>query len=202
MQRRKTSTRLARFKPRKSMKKLLLSILGLILLNSASAQISVNQTLQIAVQGVPPAEQSRLNSTYQVSKDGTIRMWIIGAVRAAGRTQDQLAQGIATAYKSAGIYTNPNFTVIVPTDLQLAAKMYTVGGQVKVAGQKAWSNNLTLYAAIQAAGGETPFGAITRVKLFRSGKVFNYNLKEDQAKMIQVLPEDLIEVPQKTWTGN
>lgn len=129
-------------------------------------------------------------------------MWIIGQVRASGRTQDQLAQAIAAAYKSAGIYTDPNFTVIVPTDAQVAAKMYTVGGQVKITGQKPWSNNLTLYAAIQAAGGETPFGAITRVKLFRSGRVFNYNLKEDQAKTVNVLPGDLIEVPQKTWRGN
>jgi protein involved in polysaccharide export with SLBB domain len=201
MQRRKTSIRVARLKPHRSMKKLLLSILGLILLNSASAQISVNQTLQINIQGVPPGEQSRF-STYQVSEDGTIRMWIIGQVRASGRTQDQLAQAIAEAYKSAGIYTDPNFTVIVPTDAQVAAKMYTVGGQVKVTGQKPWSNNLTLYAAIQAAGGETPFGAITRVKLFRSGRVFNYNLKEDQAKTVNVLPGDLIEVPQKTWRGN
>jgi protein involved in polysaccharide export with SLBB domain len=184
------------------MKNILLSILGLILLNTASAQISVSQTLQINVQGVPSAEQSRLNSAYQVSKDGTIRMWIIGAVRAAGRTQDQLAQAIASEYRQAGIYTNPNFTVIVPTDTQLAAKMYTVGGQVKGSGPKPWSNNLTLYGAIQAAGGETPFGAITRVKLFRSGRVFNYNLKDDKAKSIQILPGDLIEVPQKTWTGN
>ncbi|MDB4354009.1 polysaccharide biosynthesis/export family protein [Akkermansiaceae bacterium] len=183
------------------MKLFLFSILSLFLVNVATAQISVNQTLTINVQGVPVAEQSRLNSSYQVSREGTIRMWVIGSVRAAGRTPDQLAQSIAAAYRSAGIYTNPNFTVLVPTDTQLAAKTYTVGGQVKVAGPKPWANDLTLYGAIQAAGGETPFGAITRVKLYRGGRVFNYNLKEDRAKSIRVLPGDMIEVPQKGWTG-
>lgn len=145
------------------------------------------------------AEQGRIDSTYQVSKDGTIRMWIIGAIQASGRTQDQLAQSIAAAYRKSGIYTNPNFTVIVPTDEDLALKQYTVGGQVKSTGLKSWSNDLTLYGAIQAAGGETPFGAITRVKLFRSDRISIYNLKDDQSKAIRVLPGDLIEVPQKSW---
>lgn len=183
------------------MKSLLISLIGFLLVNFASAQITVNQTLSISVTGLPPAEQSRLNSTYQVSRDGTIRMWIIGAVRAAGRTPDQLAQSIAASYRSAGIYTNPSFSVIVPTDTQLAAKTYTVGGQVKGAGAKPWMNGMTLYGAIQAAGGETPFGAITRVKLYRAGRVFNYNLKEDKAKAIEVKPGDMIEVPQKDWKG-
>ena len=183
------------------MKTLLVTLCSLFLVSFASAQITVNQTLSISVTGLPPAEQSRLNSTYQVSKDGTIRMWIIGAVRAAGRTPDQLAQSISAAYRNAGIYTNPSFSVIIPNDNNVAAKTITVGGQVRGAGPKPWMNGMTLYGAIQAAGGETPFGAVTRVKLYRAGRVFNYNLKRDKDKGIQVKPGDMIEVPQKDWKG-
>ncbi len=183
------------------MKKLLTLLIGFLSITFAGAQISVNQTLTISVTGLPASEQSRLNNTYQVSGDGTIRMWIIGSVRAAGRTPDQLAQSISAAYRSAGIYTNSSFSVIVPTDTNVAAKTFTVGGQVQSAGARPWMNGMTLYGAIQAAGGGTPFGALTRVKLFRSGKVFNYNLKEDKAKGIQVKPGDIIEVPQKNWAG-
>jgi len=183
------------------MKLFLIALIGLFSISFAQAQITANQTLQISVSGLPPSEQSRLNNSYQVSKNGTIRMWIIGSVRAAGRTPDQVAQSIAAAYKSAGIYTNPSFSVIVPTDAQQASKTYTVGGQVKGAGPKPWMNGMTLYGAIQSAGGETPFGALTRVKLYRAGRVFSYNLKDDKAKGIQVKPGDMIEVPQKDWKG-
>ena len=183
------------------MKKLLILLIGILSITVVGAQITVSQTLNITVTGLPPSEQSRLNSSYQVSKDGTIRMWIIGSVRAAGRTPDQLAQAIASAYKSAGIYTSPSFSVIVPTDSQLAAKTYTVGGQVQRSGPQSWMTGTTLFGAIQGAGGPTPFGALTRVKLYRGGKVFHYNLKEDKTKGIRVLPGDMIEVPQKDWIG-
>ncbi|MGJ8695442.1 MAG: polysaccharide biosynthesis/export family protein [Verrucomicrobiaceae bacterium] len=183
------------------MKTLLTSLLLLLTVFTASAQIRVNQTLQITIQGVPPEEQARLNTTVQVSSSGTFNMWEIGVVRAAGLTPDALGRNLSAAYKARGIYTNPTFHVMAPSDNGLVNKMFTVGGEVKGSGPKPYSNGMTLFGAIQAAGGETPFGAITRVKLYRNGKVRTFNLKNDQDKGFQIRPDDMIEVPQKNWMG-
>ena len=183
--------------------KTILSLIALTLtLGLAKGQtIQANQPLEIKVLGVPPSEQARLNSSYQVSSSGTITLWEIGVIRASGRTPNQLAASIAAAYKAKGIYTSPNFQVTTTTDGGLVQKRFTVGGQVKSPGPKPYTNGLTLYTAVQTAGGKTAFGATNRVKLFRNGKVYQYDLNNDQHKRIKIYPGDAIEVPQTNWTG-
>jgi len=183
------------------MKTLLIFLSALFLSFTAQAQIKANQTLQIQIQGVPPGEQARLNAQYQVSSSGYITMWQIGQIRAAGKTKSQLAASIASAYKAREIYTSPTFQVIAPDESNLVAKTFTVGGQVKAPGPKPYRDGLTLFEAVQAAGGETAFGAVNRTKLFRRGKVYTYNLKNDKHKGVKVYAADTIEVPQKDWKG-
>lgn len=183
------------------MKTLLFLFLVVFAFSQANAQIRVNQTLEISIQGVPASEQSRLNSTYQVSASGTITMWEIGSIRASGLTADQLGVRIANEYKQRGIYTNPNFQVILPSDTGLVTKSYVVGGAVRSSGPKPFTDGMTLFGAIQAAGGESEFGAVTRIKLFRGGKVRTLNLKNNTDKNFRIRPDDMIEVPQKNWIG-
>lgn len=183
------------------MKAFFILLISLLVFGQLSAQIRVNQTLQITIQGVPQTEQSRINSTYQVSSSGTISMWEIGTIRASGSTADQLAARIAAAYKAKQIYTNPNFSVITPNEAGLVQMSYIVGGAVRGSGQKPFTDGLTLFGAIQAAGGENEFGAITRIKLFRGGKVRTFNLKQDADKAFLIRPDDMIEVPEKNWAG-
>lgn len=128
-------------------------------------------------------------------------MWEIGTIRASGSTPDQLAARIAAAYKAKQIYTNPNFSVIAPSESGLVQMSYTVGGSVRGPGQRPFTDGLTLFGAIQAVGGETEFGALTRIKLFRKGKVRIFNLKQDSDKAFLIRPDDMIEVPQKNWAG-
>ncbi|MEN8693999.1 MAG: polysaccharide biosynthesis/export family protein [Akkermansiaceae bacterium] len=183
------------------MKSLFILMLAVFAFAHANAQIRVNQTLQISIQGVPATEQSRLNSTYQVSSSGSITMWEIGAIRASGLTAGELAARIAEEYKRRGIYTNPNFQVILPSDSQLVTKTFVVGGAVRSSGQRPFTDGLTLFGAVQAAGGETEFGAVTRIKLYRNGKMQTLNLKNDVDKNFRIRPDDMIEVPQKNWIG-
>jgi len=177
------------------------SLMFLFVCLTSQAQIRANQTLEISIQGVPASEQARLNSTYQVSSSGYITMWQIGQIRAAGKTQTQLASSIASAYRARQIYVSPTFQVIVPNDRGIVQKTFTVGGQVKSTGPKPYRDGLTLFEAVQAAGGETPFGAINRVKLFRNGKIYEYNLKNDRHKGVRIYSGDTVEVPQKNWRG-
>lgn len=165
------------------------------------AAIERNETIQISIQGVPQGEQFRLNSTYQVSAQGTITMWEIGKVRAAGRTPSELAAAIAAAYKAKGIYTSPTFQVLQPKTQNKVQEQVTVGGFVKSPGPKPYRDKMTLFEAVTAAGGENAFGAANRVKLYRNAKVYTYDMRKADHKRVVLYPGDAIEVPEKNWIG-
>ena len=185
------------------MKTILTLILSALTLVSATGQVRLKQTLNITITGVPVSEQARINSTYPVSESGYITMWKIGSIKASGLSTADLANAIAGKYKAAQIYSSPVFQVIGSKDGSITdTMMITVGGAVRSAGQKPWSEGMTLYSAVQAAGGETPFGATNRVKLYRNGQVYTYNLKVAKHKGVKVYKNDLVEVPPKTMFGN
>ncbi|MDA7908088.1 polysaccharide biosynthesis/export family protein [Akkermansiaceae bacterium] len=184
--------------------KIILSLLivafGLV---SVSAQtIRTGQTLQISITGVPVAEKGRLDAVYSVSDSGYINMWMIGSVKASGMTKDALARSIAAKYKAAEIYTNPVFQVFSGEDAKAQDnQFFTVGGQVRSPGQKQWTNGMTLYSAIQGAGGETPYAAMNRVKLYRNGQAYVYDMKRQDHKGVKIYSRDVIEVPEGNLIG-
>lgn len=185
------------------MKTIIALIFTFLSFTSVFGQISNKQMLNIKITGVPISEQTRIDNDYQVSGSGTIDMWAIGTIRAAGLTNSQLASTIAAKYKAAGIYNTPTFIVISQREVgDAGVKTFTVGGQVKSAGPRPWSIGMTLYEAVQSAGGETTFGAINRVKLFRNGKAYQYNLKNDKHKTLKIYENDIIDVPQTDWKGD
>ncbi len=173
-----------------------LTLLGLFV--AAHAQtVRSGQTLQISITGVPVSEKGRLDNVYSVSASGTITMWQIGSVRAAGLTKSELAQNIAEKYKAAEIYTDPVFQIYSEEDRKsIDNQLLTIGGQVRQPGQRQWTEGMTLYGAIQAAGGETAYAAMNRVKLYRRGQPYVYDMRELKSKAILVYPNDTIEVPQ------
>ncbi|YCM43193.1 VIT domain-containing protein [Verrucomicrobiaceae bacterium 227] len=77
-----------------------------------------------------------------------------------------------------------------------------IGGQVKRPGKVELKGGATLYQAVEAAGGAPPFGAMNRVKLYRNGTVYTYDLRRDAHKSVQLYEGDMVEVPQKIWMGN
>ncbi|YCM42124.1 polysaccharide biosynthesis/export family protein [Verrucomicrobiaceae bacterium 227] len=183
--------------------KIIIALFATILgFSAAFGQIDTKDMLSIKITGVPVSEKARLDNEYQVSSSGTINMWVIGTVRAAGLTTTQLASTIASKYKAAGIYNSPTFIVTSQSETgDRGVKTFTVGGQVKSPGPKPWKIGMTLYNAIQAAGGETPFGAINRVKLFRNGNVYTYDLRVDKYKTLKIYEKDMIDVPETGWNG-
>jgi protein involved in polysaccharide export with SLBB domain len=170
----------------------------LCLMAGATAQIQPGRAIQITVSGVPPEEKTRFDPIYPVSESGMINMPLIGQVRAAGLRAEQLAIALQERYKSAQIYTNPTFQVIDSSAKTIDEQVVYVGGQVRRTGPVPYNRTLTLYQAIQAAGGFTEFGSMKRVKLFRNGKQKQYDLTQAQFMHIPLEPNDTIEVPQKT----
>jgi polysaccharide export outer membrane protein len=186
------------------MKRLLVILACLAaLVQGVSAQVTIRagQAIEIRIQGVPATETTLVNNTYPVSEGGSIRMPLIGEVRAAGLSPQALAASIEHSYKAADIYTHPTIQVIASSDEQLAELMVTVGGQVRSPGPVKFTRGLTLYNAVQAARGATEFGAMNRVAVVRGSQRKVYDLKQTKFMNIPVEPGDTIEVPQKDWLG-
>ncbi|MFD2255294.1 polysaccharide biosynthesis/export family protein [Luteolibacter algae] len=176
-----------------------LAILGLI--TPTMAQIQSGQAVQITIMGVPAEEKQKIDAVYPVSQSGTVNMPFIGVVRASGLQPETLAASIQNAYRAAQIYTNPTIQVIASSGDTLVEQMVHIGGQVRRPGPAKYSSNLTIYQAVQAAGGATEFGSLKRVKLYRNGKTQVFDLTNPQFMRVPLKPDDTIEVPQKNWLG-
>ena len=182
------------------------SLVGLFLMIGLSlplfAQIEAGKAIQITISGVPSEEKGRIDGMYPVSDAGFINMPFIDTVRAAGLRNEDLAIALQSRYKSLGIYTNPTIQVISNRGNSIDDQTVYLGGQGRGPGPKAFTKGLTLYQAIQAAGGPTEFGSMKRVKLFRGGRQTMYDVTKSQFMSIPVQPNDTIEVPQKNMLGN
>lgn len=168
----------------------------------ANAQIKSETAIQITIQGVPQDEQARINGTYPVSANGNINMPFIGEVRAAGLMPMALSKSLEAAYRAKQIYTDPTINVLADSRDTLTERRVVVGGYVRRPGPVPLVNGMTIWQAIQAAGGENEFGSIKRVILRRDGKQRVLDLRQAQFKEIVLAENDSIEVPQKTPFGN
>jgi polysaccharide export outer membrane protein len=185
------------------LKRIVLWLAALVCLTaSVVAQIQPGRAIIITISGVPAEEKARFDLNYPVSESGMINMPLIGQVRAAGLKADQLQAVLESRYKSAGIYTHPTFQVIDSTAGKIVDQVVVVGGQVRRTGPVPYNRTMTLYQAIQAAGGPTEFGSMKRVKLLRGGQQKQYDLTELKFMQIPLEPDDTIEVPQKTPWGS
>lgn len=172
----------------------------------ASAQnvIKAGKAIQITIQGVPLEEQQKINGQYSVTDGGTISLPMLnGPIRAAGLRPGDLQNIIQSRYKGEGIYRNPTIQVFATGEgSTVNEEMVTVGGQVRRTGPVKYTSDLTLYQAIQAAGGANEFGSLKRVTLMRNGVVKRYDVTQSQFMNIPLQPNDTIDVPQKTILGN
>lgn len=167
-------------------------------------QIQPGKSITITVSGIPTEEKGRIDGPYPVAENGTINLPFIGEVRAAGLKSEVLAKALEARYRGAQIYRNPTFQVVSDTELRdLNEAIITVAGQVGRNGQVKYNRGMTLYQAIAAAGGPTPFGTMKRVKVLRAGQQRQYDLTQLQNMQILLEPNDTIEVPQKRpWETN
>lgn len=169
----------------------------------AHGQIEAGKSINITISGVPDQDRAMVTNTYPVSESGMINMPFIGQVRAAGLRTEELQSSLQARYKSAGIYTNPTIQVISnAVGAQVSQETVMVGGYVRKTGPVPYTKELTLWGAIQAAGGANEFGSMKRVKVIRGGQQRTYDVTKPQFMQVPLQRNDTIEVPQKGWTGN
>lgn len=168
---------------------------------SLTAQIEKNTNIQITILGVPPGETARINSSYPVDASGNIRMWEIGTIRAAGLSETSLAQKIEQAYKSAQIYTTPTIQIQTGSKNKELQELVTVMGNVQRPGTVPYIKGMTLAQALAAVGGPNTFGTTKRVSVYREGRKYLLNPREnDKHKLERIYASDTIEVDKvKAW---
>ncbi len=169
--------------------------LGLAASTFAQATLRVGDPLEIRIGGVPAEEQQQVNNVYTIDTTGSISLPYINKVRAEGLTPAQLSRSIEAIYRSNKIFTNPNITIV----MQPAARFVNVGGSVRQPMRVPFTEDMTILAAINAAGGFNDFADQRHVRLLRGNEVKMFDVREfrkDPSKDIPLRPGDRIEVPQ------
>ncbi|SDY56278.1 protein involved in polysaccharide export, contains SLBB domain of the beta-grasp fold [Lysobacter sp. yr284] len=104
-----------------------------------------------------------LNETATVRPDGRIHLQLVGEVRAAGQTPQQLADALKRAY--AGSLRYPEVSVEV--EKGFARQQVFVGGEVGRPGAQPLLPGLTVMRALIVAQGPTDRAALNRVAILR-----------------------------------
>ncbi len=161
----------------------------------AQANLRVGDPIEMKLSGVPNEEQAQFNNTYTVDGSGCVNLPFINKVRADGLTPAQLAAAIEGAYRANKIYTNPTITIVVAA----TARFVNVGGAVRNATRVPFTEDMTLLAAINAAGGFNDFADQRKVRVLRGNSVKIYDVRaarRDPSQDIKLQPGDRVEVPQ------
>ncbi len=180
------------------MRTVLLAVLVLAILvpaGFADAVLRAGDPVEMKISGVPAEEQTQVNNVYTVDANGMVNMPYINKVRAEGLTPAQLASAIENGYKSAGIYTNPTITIV----MQPQTRFVNIGGAVRAPNRIPFTEDMTLLAAISAAGGFNDFADQKRVRLLRGSEAKVYDVRQFRRAPgldPKLQPGDKIEVPQ------
>ena len=181
----------------------LVALVSIFLSSPLFSQIEAGNSVIIKIMGVPVEEKAKIDETYPVSKHGKVNLPLVGEIQAAGLDSDQLAKSIQKAFRDGDIFSDATIQVISTQDEKgpVAQKVH-IAGKVNNPGACDFTKDLTLFQAVQARGGATEFGAMNRVLLLRDGKQQEINLKTVEGKNMITKPNDTIEVPAKSITGN
>jgi protein involved in polysaccharide export with SLBB domain len=161
----------------------------------AQAVLRVGDPIELKIGGVPNEEQQQLNNIYTVDADGFVSVPYINKVKAQGLTPAQLARSMEENYRASKIYTNPNITIL----MQPTSRFVNVGGAVRTAMRVPFTEDMTLLAAINAAGGFNDFADQKRVRVLRGKEVKMYDVRQfrrDPSLDVKLRPGDRVEVPQ------
>jgi polysaccharide biosynthesis/export protein len=143
-------------------------------------------------------KETTLSGTVPVRPDGMISMVLLGDVKAAGLTPEQLSANLTAQYKK--YVQDPLVTVLVQ---QVNSQHIFVVGEVGHVGPIPITPGMTPLQAIASAGGLSPYAHKTRIYILRGpqGKQekipFNYKtaLRGDNSQNITLQPNDTVVIP-------
>ena len=141
-----------------------------------------------------------LSGDYRVGPDGSIRFPLIGAIEAADRTPEVVADAIRSGLTDGGYLRDPQVTVFVK---EFRSKKVFVLGQVRKPGTFAYEDNMNLIEAVTLAGGFTPLAArnrtvITRIREGKERRILvpADEISEGRRPNPRLKPGDIVFVPE------
>ncbi|MFB2537879.1 MULTISPECIES: polysaccharide biosynthesis/export family protein [unclassified Acinetobacter] len=120
----------------------------------------------------PPQTGNTVASGYTIDSSGYLSLPMIGRVKAAGRTLNELTNTLRSQYSR--YLRTPDVTARV---ISYQGQRYVVNGQVLKSGQYNISDQpVSLYTALSMAGGINPeTGDSSNIQLIRNGKTYTLN---------------------------
>ena len=151
----------------------------------AASVLQAGERLKVTVYG-----EESLTGEYDIGPGGTLTMPLVGTVRAAGRSQSELARDVERKYRAGGFLQDPHVTVVVAQ-----FKPFYVLGEVSTPGEYPFRSNLSVHSAVAMAGGFTYRASRSYVLIRHVGDDVwrEYSLTE----AVPIVPGDLIRVPER-----
>jgi polysaccharide export outer membrane protein len=132
-----------------------------------------------------------LSGDFQVDGSGFISMPLIGQVKAAGFSTDQLA-GTLTSELQDGYLVEPRVSVSVST-----YRPFYIIGQVNKPGEYPYVNNMSALNAIALAGGYTDSANESTIYVRANGDTVEHAVAADATTRIE--PGDVVRVPESPF---
>lgn len=181
------------------MKTLITALWTLFVVSSflqAQGNLRPGDTIEIRISGVPPEDVGQWTAPYTIDQAGNLNLPYINQVRAGGLPANEVQALIESKLRGEKIYTQPTISII-----QNQSRFVNVGGQVRSPGRIAYTSDLTLMSAINAAGGLNDFADQKKVQLVQGNKVMLFDIRDVRKNPkldVPIYPGDKIEVP-KSW---
>ncbi len=153
--------------------------------------LRVGDLVTLIFSGVPVPPEKR---EERIKEDGTITLYLVGAVKAEGKTPGQLQKEIHDGYV-------PKYYVRLDVSVLAEGRYFYVDGSVKIPSRQPHAGELTVLKAIAAAGGFTDFANKKKVQIVRANRqtitVDCVKALKDPKLDLPIYPGDKITVPQR-----
>jgi len=133
-----------------------------------SYTIGPQDALVIRVWGDPS-----ITGLYTVSPDGKVTVPLIGDIQAAGLTRSQLTRQLTQALSAKLV--NPDVTIQLA---QVNSKKYYVSGEVNHSGPYPLTAPITVFDALNSAGGFKEFAKKSRIVIARGKERIKFDYQE------------------------
>jgi polysaccharide export outer membrane protein len=130
--------------------------------------------------------ETDLGGDFQIDATGTVRLPLVGEVKAGGLTAHEIENNIRTAL-AGGYLNDPRVAVEITT-----YRPFYVVGQVLKPGEYPYSNGLTAASAVAVAGGYTPKAMESHVYIRHQGE--NVETRVSATEGTAIRPGDVVRV--------
>jgi polysaccharide export outer membrane protein len=161
----------------------------------AESRLRVGDQIQVRIDTGGIATSPVQAYDVLLDENGEIALPLVGKIKAAGTTPAELAERIQANYV-------PRFYVRCTATVIASVRFFYVGGEVRAPGRFNWTEDITLWKALNTASGFTDFANRRKVEVSRGKekKVFDCEeLRQHPEQDIIIQPGDSIYVPRSIF---